>query len=188
MRRALVALPYEQTHDLVSEWFDSPQVLRRRAAAGVVAEHGVADDVPRIREHLSKEPHDGLSGDLYFICELATALARHREQGPYEELTPVLAEMPYSHGRRYIAEAMAATDSGFPFGHAIDCLWDCEAETREIGASHVERANDAAGHSLAEIIADSFEDPEVQHAASGAAQPARPATRGVCRAYAAPRR
>jgi hypothetical protein len=40
------------------------------------------------------------------------------------ELDRAFREMPYSFGRCYVGEAIAATDPTFPEGLAVDCLWD----------------------------------------------------------------
>src|SRR5690606_16879753 len=38
--------------------------------------------------------------------------------------------------RGHAARALAATDPSFPAGFAIECLWDCEEDTRATGARY----------------------------------------------------
>jgi hypothetical protein len=56
MSRALQMLPYEQTRWLAREWFESDQLLRRRAAARILESHAEAEDLPAIREYLCRDP------------------------------------------------------------------------------------------------------------------------------------
>lgn len=74
--------------------------------------------------------------------------------------------MPCSYGRRFVAEAIAATDPGFSDRLAVDCLWDCQPEVRVIAATHAARDNSDAGARLAELRGDPNEDPDVRCAAN----------------------
>ena len=97
------------------------------------------EDLAPARDALARELDEGLEGDVYVICSLAQALGRGGVHGPFEELLRAYEEIPYSYGRRYIVSALAASDPTFYGDVAVECLWDCEAETRRLAATHVDR-------------------------------------------------
>ena len=150
---ALEAMPMSQTRALAHDWLTSADWARRRKAAGMLATW------PRTRtsrppRRPRRELDEGLEGDVYVICSLAEALGRSGVHGPFDELLRAYEEMPYSYGRRYIVAALAASDPTFGGDVAVDCLWDCEAETRRIAASHVDRRVRLAAQRLEELKAD----------------------------------
>ena len=165
MTRALVRLPYEQTRSLAYRWLDSEDTRRRSTAASVLKEHATAGDIPTIRDHLRREGLDRETSNMYFVCELVTALERHPDQGPYEELHAVFYEIPYSYGRRRVAAALAATDPAFPQTQAVECLWDCEPEVRAIGAGHVDSRDRQVLKRLNVMASDWAENEHTQLAA-----------------------
>jgi hypothetical protein len=166
MIRALLFLPYDQTRSLAREWFESDQVVRRRAAAKILERHADVEEIPAIREYLCRDLIDSDTSDLYIVCDLAGALGRHPDHGPYPELTSIFYGIPYSYGRHHIARAMAETDPAFARTQAVECLWDCQAVTRdEIGAKHVDIRDPAAHARLRVMAADPAEDEDTQLAA-----------------------
>ena len=54
----------------------------------------------------------------------------------------------------------------FGLERAIECLWDCEAETRLIGIEHVDLSAEGVRARLAEMSADVIEQQDVREAAS----------------------
>jgi len=141
-----VVLPYAATRATATEWLTGGARTRRAAAANAIGAHAIDDDVRLITAELSRELDQGLSGDQYVVCSLAEALGRHPGHGPYRELDRAFSEMPYSFGRRYVVNAIAATDPQFPDKLAIDCLWDCEPAVRATGAK-----NGASALSVGEV-------------------------------------
>ena len=85
------------------------------------------------------------------ICSLAQALARGGVHGPFDELLRAYEETPYSYGRRYIVDALAASDPTFGGDVAVNCLWDCEADTRRLAATYVDRRVRLASQRLDEL-------------------------------------
>lgn len=164
--RAFVALPYAATRATAAEWLTGGDRTRRGAAANALGAHAIDDDVRLITAELSGELDQGLSGDQYVVCALAEALGRHPEQGPYPELDRAFSEIPYSFGRGYVADAIAATDPRFPDELAIDCLWDCEPAVRATGAKHVNREKPFVAARLQQIRTDPLEDKEPREAAT----------------------
>ena len=169
--RALLLLPYDQTRSLAHEWLQSSEggrpgvAPRPRIAAAIFAEHAETQDIPVIREYLCRDTLDRDTSDFYVICSLATALSRHPDHGPYPELTSIFYGISYSYGRRYIARAMAETDPAFANTQAVECLWDCQPTTRELGAMCVDISNPIALARLHVIAADPAEDEETQRTA-----------------------
>jgi hypothetical protein len=129
---ALEAMPLSQTRALAHDWLLSSDWARRRKAAGMLATWAEDEDLAPARRALARELDEGLEGDVYVICSLAEVLGRCGVHGPFEELQRAYEEIPYSYGRRYVVAALAASDPTFDGDVAVECLWDCEVETRRL--------------------------------------------------------
>ena len=162
---ALEAMPPSQTRSLAHDWLTSPDWARRRKAAGILATWAEAEDLEHARRALARELERGLEGDIYVVCSLAEALGRYAGHGPFEELSRAYEQIPYSYGRRFVVSALAATDPTFAGDVAVDCLWDCEPETRQLAAPHVDRRIRLAAQRLAELAADEAQAPSVRRSA-----------------------
>ena len=163
---ALEAMPISQTRALAHDWLGSADWARRRKAAGMLATWAEDQDLGAARRALTRELDEGLDGDVYVICSLAQALARGGVHGPFDELLRAYEEIPYSYGRRYIVEALAASDPTFGGDAAVDCLWDCEADSRRIAATYVDRRVRLAAQRLEEMTGDRAQAASVRGAAS----------------------
>lgn len=126
-----------------------------------MAMHSEPADVPAIRDAF-RDAVD--AGSMYGVCDLIDALARHPASGPFAELRSVFAEIGYSYARCRAARAMAAVDREFAGTFAVECLWDCEAEIREVGAS-MAPVTPRVKSRLTELASDDLEDPKVVAAA-----------------------
>ncbi|MEA2149020.1 MAG: hypothetical protein QOD69_850 [Solirubrobacteraceae bacterium] len=164
---ALEAMPPEQTRSLAHDWLTSPDWARRRKAAGILATWAEGEDLDPARRALARELELGLEGDIYVVCSLAEALARYSGHGPFDELSRAYEQIPYSYGRRFIVSALAQTDPTFAGDVAVDCLWDCEPETRRLAAAHVDRRIRLAAQRLDELAADEAQAPSVRRSAAG---------------------
>jgi len=151
---ALEAMPLSQTRHLAHDWLEAEDWARRRKASGMLAAWAEEEDLQPARRALTGELDRGLDGDVYVVCSLAEALGRLAPLGPFEELTRAYEQIPYSYGRRYIVSALAAADPTFAGDVAVECLWDCESETRRLAAEHVDRRIRLAGQRLDELSAD----------------------------------
>jgi hypothetical protein len=125
VRHALRELPYELTRPLAHERLASD----RRSAAEIFAEHAGPDDAPALRQALSIELALDAEADQYVICSLAQALTRANRPAP--ELLDAYSEPNYSFGRRFVVEAIAATDPAFDAMLAFECRFDCEPTIHE---------------------------------------------------------
>jgi hypothetical protein len=164
---ALEAMPPEQTRTLAHDWLTSPDWARRRKAAGILATWAEGEDLEHARRALARELELGLEGDIYVVCSLAEALARYAGHGPFDELSRAYEQIPYSYGRRFVVSALAQTDPTFAGDVAVDCLWDCEPETRRLAAAHVDRRIRLAAQRLDELAADEAQAPSVRRSAAG---------------------
>jgi len=167
---ALEAMPLSQTRALAHDWLTSPDWARRRKAAGMLARWSQDEDLAPARRALERELDRGLEGDVYVICSLAETLGRSAVHGPFEELHEAYEHMPYSYGRRYIVAALAASDPTFDGDVAVECLWDCEAETRALATGHVDRRVRLAAQRLEELAGDEAQAASVRAAAAARLQ------------------
>ena len=163
---ALEAMPLSQTRALAHDWLTSADWARRRKAAGMLATWAEDEDLEPARRALSDELDLGLDGDVYVIGSLSEALGRCGVHGPFDELQRAYEAMPYSYGRRYIVAALAASDPTFGGDVAVECLWDCEAETRRLAALHVDRRVRLAAQRLEELAGDEAQAASVRAAAA----------------------
>ena len=161
---ALEAMPLSQTRSLAHDWLSSGDWARRRKAAGMLATWSEDVDLAPTRLALERELDAGLEGDVYVICSLAQSLARSGVHGPFDELQQAYEQIPYSYGRRYIVAALAASDPTFGGVVAVECLWDCEAQTRRLAAIHVDRRIRLASQRLQELAGDEAQAASVRAA------------------------
>jgi hypothetical protein len=164
---ALEAMPLSQTRALAHDWLTAQDWARRRKAAGMLAAWAEDEDLGPARSALARELDRGLDGDVYVVCSLAEALGRCAVHGPFEELSRAYEEIPYSYGRRYVVAALAAADPTFAGDVAVECLWDCERETRRVAAEHVDRRIRLAAQRLDELARDEAQAASVRRTASG---------------------
>jgi hypothetical protein len=163
---ALEAMPLSQTRALAHDWLTAQDWARRRKAAGLLATWAEDEDLAAARDALGRELDRGLDGDVYVVCSLAEALARCAVHGPFEELTRAYEQIPYSYGRRYVVAALAAADPTFAGDVAVECLWDCERETRALAAARVDRRVRLATQRLEELYSDEAQAASVRRAAA----------------------
>jgi hypothetical protein len=161
---ALEAMPLSQTRALAHDWLTEDDWARRRKAAGMLAAWAEDEDLAPARRALGRELDRGLDADVYVVCSLAEALGRCALHGPFEELSRAYEQIPYSYGRRTIVSALAASDPTFAGDLAVECLWDCERETREVAASRVDRRVRLASQRLAELHDDEAQAASVRRA------------------------
>jgi hypothetical protein len=164
---ALEAMPLSQTRALAHDWLGEDDWSRRRKAAGLLAAWAEEEDLEPARRALDRELHRGIDGDVYVVCSLAEALGRCALHGPFEELSRAYEQIPYSYGRRTIVTALAAADPTFAGDLAVECLWDCERETRAVAAARVDRRVRMASQRLHELGGDEAQAASVRRAAGG---------------------
>ena len=158
--RYISALDATHTLPLARSWM-RVRDNRRGVAARLMAIHSEPSDLPAIREAFAEAFDEGW---MYEVCDLIDAFGRHPDLGPYPELRTAFVEVGYSYARRRAARAMASVDPDFADTFAAECLWDCESETREVGAASAPVTPRVLAR-LREIAANGFEHPDVAAAA-----------------------
>jgi len=164
--RYFLALDASVILPLAREWLELEDDRSRVAAATMVL-HSTPDDLPAIRAAFSCA---WSAQSMYAICDLVDALGRLHTVGPHPELRVVFTDVAYSYARRRAAAALAATDPEFPTTYAAECLWDCEEETRLVGAKTLDPSVSEAKSGLVQLAEDPFEVEDVRDAAREAIQ------------------
>jgi hypothetical protein len=171
--RYIEALPPEHTLVPGRKWFLARSWRVRLVGQDVLNHHAQLEDVPMLRTALrtaheaqdifrtAREAHD-----MYRECDILRALARLPQGGPYHEAATSFMETPSSRCRRLAAAVLAAADPAFAATWAVECLWDCESETRAIGCNHVDVAIPGVLARLRELAKDRWEESEVRKAAA----------------------
>ncbi|MFC7307601.1 HEAT repeat domain-containing protein [Streptomyces monticola] len=154
-------------------WVRRPDELG--AAAGrVLACRGGAQDAELVLEAL-REAVRGEGPDAATLWTLVDGAGRLGIRCAAPVLRHVYRETTSSHLRGRAARALAATDSTFPAGFAVECLWDCEESTREVAARHAETGDARVVDQLRRLAADPAEEDDVQTAVRSRIGPDAPA-------------
>ncbi|KAB2971645.1 HEAT repeat domain-containing protein [Streptomyces sp. SS1-1] len=148
--------------DRARGWARRPDVLG--AAAGrVLACRGGAQDKDLVLAAL-REAVRGDGPDASTLWTLVDGTGRLGIACAAPVLRHIYRETASSHLRGRTARALAATDPSFPAGFAVECLWDCEENTRELAARHAETGDTRVVERLRRLAADPAEEDEVQTA------------------------
>lgn len=148
--------------DQARGWVHRPDALG--AAAGrVLACRGAAKDSDLVLGAL-REAVRGDGPDAPTLWTLVDGAGRLGIVCAAPVLRHIYRETASSHLRGRAARALAATDSSFPAGFGVECLWDCEETTRELAARHAETGDARVVEQLRRLAADPAEEAEVQTA------------------------
>lgn len=110
---------------------------------------------------------------LYRVCDAVDGLAKLADQEAVPELERVFREARYSYLRRRAARAHAITSDRFTESYAVECLWDCEVDTRALGCVVASWASATVRKRIAEMAGDRFEDRKVRVLAACRQRPLR---------------
>jgi hypothetical protein len=127
-------------------------------ALRVLARHGDFGDVLFLRASLENA---WKLGHIYGACDAVDGLGRLADRESESTIETIYDETTYSYLRRRAARALAALSEQFALGRAIESLWDCESETRLVGAASANLARDSVRHRLGEILGNPLEDASV---------------------------
>jgi hypothetical protein len=127
-------------------------------ALHVLARHGDFGDILFLRASLENA---WKLGHMYGACDAVEGLGRLADRESESTIEAIYDETTYSYLRRRAARALAALSERFALGRAVESLWDCESETRLVGAASANLARDAVRHRLDEIIGNPLEDASV---------------------------
>ncbi|MDT0268778.1 HEAT repeat domain-containing protein [Streptomyces sp. DSM 44915] len=158
-----------RTLDQARHWATRGDELGITAAA-LLARRGTATDAPRVLAALhravcvrgadSRELRPLVEGVGRLCVTAAAPVLRH-----------LYRETPSSQLRGHAARALAATDPGFASGLAVECLWDCEEETRLLGAECVSTGDRRALARMRRLASDPAEQAGVRSVVRGRLAP-----------------
>jgi hypothetical protein len=109
-----------------------------------------------VLEHVNEEDW------LYRVCDAVDGLAKLGDREAVPDLEHVFREATYSYLRRRTARALAITSDRFAEGYGVECLWDCEEETRAVGCAAASWSSPTVRDRIAEIADDKFEERKVR--------------------------
>jgi hypothetical protein len=142
--------------------------LGENGRPGELALHMVAlwpteGDAPLLRSALDDFADDDL---LYGVCDVVDGLAKLRDRDAVPQLELIFAETTYSYLRHRAARALAAISTTFAEGLALECLWDCEEQTRTVGCATSSWTSSEARQRLAELAADGLQARRIRSTAA----------------------
>jgi hypothetical protein len=109
-----------------------------------------------VLEHVNEEDW------LYRVCDAVDGLAKLADREAVPDLEHVFRAATYSYLRHRTARALAITSDRFAEGYGVECLWDCEEETRAVGCAVASWSSPTVRDRIAEIADDKFEDRKVR--------------------------
>jgi hypothetical protein len=163
----LKALPPEMTLPYARRWFNSPDWHLEMVAHDLLEKHATIEDLPMVQAALAQRLEAGPDElETYGTSSLLEILSRFADIGPVPEVERTFIETGYSYGRMHAARAMRANaPEWFARGYALECMWDCQEETRIIGSESVALDLPGAVERLRALADDPFEDESVRDAA-----------------------
>jgi hypothetical protein len=135
------------------------------AAVHLLAELAEESDVPRLRELLGA----ALACDndyLYAQCSLVDGLGRLDDHESLGLIEVVFDETVYSYLRRRCAQVLSQKSPQFAIERAVECLNDCESETRSIAVNSVDTAVPGVRERLVQMVDDPTEPTSCQRGAA----------------------
>jgi len=163
----------DESVDRARSWVHRPDALGA-SAAGVLACRGGVQDATLVLGAL-RETVRADGPDAPLLWTLVDGAGRLGITCAAPVLRHVYRETASSQLRGRAARALAATDTSFATGFAVECLWDCEETTREVAALHAETGDVRVAERLRRLAADPAEEAEVQTAVRSRIGPDMPA-------------
>lgn len=135
-------------------------------AAAMLARRGEAADAHRVLAALRRVVRTH-GPDARGLRTLVEGAGRLTLTAAVPVLRHVYRETSSSLLRGHAARALALTDPSFPAGFAIECLWDCEEDTRELAARSATTVDTRVVERLRGLAADPAERAGVRTAVRG---------------------
>jgi hypothetical protein len=105
------------------------------------------------------------AGDRFTLIDLVDGVGRLGLTEALEPVRGVYRASPYAGLRSRAVDTLARIEPDFTATTAVDCLWDCEAETRLVAVDWADTHVDGVTDKLRELAADPVENDEVRQAA-----------------------
>lgn len=133
------------------------------AAGAMLARRGTPADAPRVLSALHRTVRsDG--PDTLALRPLVEGAGRLAVAAAAPVLRHLYRETSSSLLRGHTVRALAVTDPSFAAGFGVECLWDCEEDTREVGARFATTGDARVVERLRRLAADPAERDRVQSA------------------------
>ncbi len=111
---------------------------------------------------------------LYRACDAVDALLQLRDRQSVALFETIFKETTYSYLRHRVARGLALLSPSFATGLAIECLWDCEDQTVEVGCASASLASDIVREQLSRITSDRLADRRTRALAARRSRPLEP--------------
>ncbi|MEU7141498.1 hypothetical protein ABZ942_18730 [Nocardia sp. NPDC046473] len=128
-----------------------------RSALSLFAELSETSDAPRVFEFLT-EAVSGGNTHLYDQNDLVSALGRLNHVAARAAIDEIFDNTIYSYLRIQCATALGRLAPDFADERAVECLDDCEPETRELGIAHANIAIPAVRERIGRTADDPTEE------------------------------
>ncbi|MFD5320562.1 HEAT repeat domain-containing protein [Streptomyces sp. NPDC127098] len=146
-------------------WADRDDQLGSCAAA-MLARRGESRDAPRVLTALLRAVRTrGM--DARELRPLVEGAGRLAVGAAVPVLRHIYRETASSQLRGDVARALSGTDPSFTTGFAVECLWDCEEDTREVAARCATTVDTRVVERLRRLATDPAEQAGVQTAVRG---------------------
>ncbi|MGP3967761.1 HEAT repeat domain-containing protein [Streptomyces sp. 6N223] len=146
-------------------WAARPDELGSCAAA-MLARRGEARDAPGVLAALRRAVRTH-GTDARELRPLVEGAGRLDVTAAVPVMRHIYRETASSQLRGHAARALAATDPSFASGFAVECLWDCEEDTRELAARFATTVDVRVVERLRRLATDPAEQAGVQTAVRG---------------------
>jgi hypothetical protein len=153
--RTILALAPAATLPLARGWLNEEHFRKQDMAEKILRSHATPEDIPLLRASLRPMMTDE---EAEWGCFMIQAFNNLPNVGTIQELIDIYYHFRFSMGRSYAAEAIQITSPEF-FAKtlALECLWDCEEGTRELGAKFAPLESSEALQRIRHLAEDSFE-------------------------------
>ncbi|NJQ16531.1 HEAT repeat domain-containing protein, partial [Streptomyces bohaiensis] len=135
-------------------------------AATLLAHRGGSADAGAVHDALRRAVQLG-GPDSDVLPPLVDGVGRLGVRAAAPALRHVYRETASSALRGRAALALETADPSFPTGLAVECLWDCEEDTREVAARAATSGDARVADRLRRLAADPAERDGVQTAVRG---------------------
>jgi len=138
------------------------------SAIHLLAERGQEVDLLQLRLLLDAAVAAGnYHTYMYAQCSLVEGIGRLDDRASVGVIRTLFDEAVYSWLRERCARVLSLIDGDFAATRAIECLYDCEPETRSIAVAAVDASLPAISERLTQITLDPTEEEDVRRQAAG---------------------
>lgn len=134
-------------------------------ALALLTELAERSDAPRLFSLLMAGASGG-NGYIYDQCSLIDTLTRLGHRAAVPTIEAIFDTTVYSYLRTRCAVSLSRLSPKFASGRAVECLTDCEAETRGVGIAHVDVSVSGAREALIRVAGDAMEEDKNRRAAA----------------------